>query len=128
MVDSTATVAVEMQAIEGFVSFASTLRAPNNTGAFFFNIHNTFEGAVASNMAGNANAEEDPNNNVPHDAVLMEETAGQILFDYLCADDAMFAEEEEDDAHDSAAASQAYHVSYGVGAMVICVAAAFLYN
>ena len=99
MVGSTSTVAVGMQAIDGFVSFASTLSAPNYTGAFFFNIYKTLEGAVASNNAGNTNAEDDPNDNVPSDVVLIEETAGQISFDYLCAD--TISEEEEDDTQDS---------------------------
>lgn len=85
MAGSTSTVAVDMQAIDGFVSFASTLSTPNHIRAFFFNIYKTLEGAVASNNAGTSNVKNDPNNNVPDGVVLVEETAGQIAFDYICA-------------------------------------------
>ena len=103
MIESTSTVAVDMKAIDGFVSFASTLKPTNHTKAFFFNIYETLEGAIASNNAGNTNAEEDPNDNVPNDVVLIEETAGQIAFDYICAgklpDNEV--EKEKGDAQDS---------------------------
>eukprot|EP00984_Skeletonema_dohrnii_P003233 scaffold1073_cov113-Skeletonema_dohrnii-CCMP3373.AAC.6 len=96
MIESTSTVAVDMKAIDGFVSFASTLRSPNHTQAFFFNIYETMEGAAASNNAGNTNAEEDPNENVPDDVVLIEETAGQIAFDYICAGKLLENEDEKE--------------------------------
>ena len=131
MIESTSTVSVDMKAIDGFVSFASTLRPPNHTQAFFFNIYDTLEGAVASNNAGNTNAEKDPNDNVPNDVVSIEETAGQIAFDYICAGKLPEDEDEKGngDAQGAAdplvgdtSAAQSHHLGCVLGALM-CVAA-----
>ena len=131
MVESTSATAVDMKAIDGFVSFASTLQ-PTNTQGFYFNIYETMEGAVASNNAGTTKADEDPN------VVLIEETAGQIAFDYVCAGGKLpdnnedEKEEKGDDQEDSipvadplvgdepgdTSAAQSHHLGSVLGALM----------